>query len=575
MTTFRQRIPSSFYSVWTNVGILLLVTLFICRKCNAKNICTSIKCPEVTADCSNQVLNSCGCCSVCARGLHERCGGKCDEDGACGDGLECVIHAQPGDKVTGHETGICQKVPGNCADTSSCDSIQSYKCPADSILVYNGTLGEDQCCRNTYTCQCNFSVCKMPHCAAGHIPVLQKSSSGKPGQCCDKYHCKVSGCMSSKGEIYKNFEIWKEGDCMTCLCIEGKKRCTAEMCAKTCHNPRIVPGYCCPVCDEPSYHPLPAHCANMSHCNLTCVNGLWPMANGCYLCKCKPDDCYNYCKFGYLQTDEGAEQCACARPPVVCPPMTHCDKKCKYGFKTARNGCQKCRCNKCPSFTCLHPCPYGYKRDDMGCDTCSCKAATSCVYEGAEVALGTRWQMNNCTECLCSNEGHVLCVPQSCPKLVCPLQVMEPGQCCPICSNTRDLPGSTEESKYIIPLSIAGVVIILLLVLVFVLLYLKLKQRHTAHWTLPPKEEDHCTCPLYSDQSKCSKYTLNSDNSNKYFDSIMMHHPCIEMALESSEKKKKTFLQIAEEKDPQFVCDRECIHVKNDYNLTRDNWSSL
>ncbi|KAL3874285.1 hypothetical protein ACJMK2_037324 [Sinanodonta woodiana] len=265
--------------------------------------------------------------------------------------------------------------------------------------------------------------------------------------------CQAS-CMSSKGELYKNFEIWKEGDCMTCLCIEGKKRCTAEMCAKTCHNPRIVPGYCCPVCD----------------------------------------------------------------------------------------------------------------------------AATSCVYEGVEIILGTRWQMNNCTECLCSNEGHVLCVPLSCPKLVCPFQVTEPGKCCPTCLNTRDLPGahsSTEESKYIIPLSIAGVVIILLLVLIFVLLYLKLKQRHTAHWTLPPKEEDHCTCPLYSDQSKCSKYTLNSDNSSKYFDSMMMHHPCIEIALESSEKKNKTFLQIAAEKDPQFDCDKECIHVKNDYNFTRDSWSSL
>ena len=57
------------------------------------------------------------------------------------------------------------------------------------------------------------------------------------------------GCQSSEGDVYKNNETWREGDCVTCHCLDGKKRCQAEMCVKTCLNPKPVPGRCCPICD--------------------------------------------------------------------------------------------------------------------------------------------------------------------------------------------------------------------------------------------------------------------------------------------------------------------------------------
>ena len=59
----------------------------------------------------------------------------------------------------------------------------------------------------------------------------------------------VLGCWSAEDKVYKNGEIWKEGDCVTCHCVEGKKQCQAEMCVKTCIDPVYVPGRCCPICE--------------------------------------------------------------------------------------------------------------------------------------------------------------------------------------------------------------------------------------------------------------------------------------------------------------------------------------
>ena len=64
-----------------------------------------------------------------------------------------------------------------------------------------------------------------------------------------RFWCIFAGCQSNVGDVYKNNETWKEGDCVTCHCVDGKKRCQAEMCVKTCRNPRPVTGRCCPICD--------------------------------------------------------------------------------------------------------------------------------------------------------------------------------------------------------------------------------------------------------------------------------------------------------------------------------------
>ena len=60
-----------------------------------------------------------------------------------------------------------------------------------------------------------------------------------------------AGCVSSEFEHYYNGESWDENNsCTKCKCVDGRRHCTAEACARNCLNPRKVDGQCCPVCDE-------------------------------------------------------------------------------------------------------------------------------------------------------------------------------------------------------------------------------------------------------------------------------------------------------------------------------------
>lgn len=94
----------------------IVVTILNSYPAGALDLCT---CNQLTCDmpvnCTHGlVLDQCGCCMVCARGIREVCGGGPDGPGVCATGLQCVIHAQPGDLVTGKELGTCEgNIPTN------------------------------------------------------------------------------------------------------------------------------------------------------------------------------------------------------------------------------------------------------------------------------------------------------------------------------------------------------------------------------------------------------------------------------------------------------------------------------
>lgn len=101
---------SDFSCGFTLKFVVLLISLTV--SC-AYDICT---CNQLTCDVPSNcthglVLDRCGCCMVCARGVHEFCGGSSDSTGVCAAGLQCVIHARPGDLVTGKELGTCEGKP--------------------------------------------------------------------------------------------------------------------------------------------------------------------------------------------------------------------------------------------------------------------------------------------------------------------------------------------------------------------------------------------------------------------------------------------------------------------------------
>ena len=83
--------------------------------------CNKIHCDQKAIKCNNGwTTDLCGCCSVCARGAGEKCGGVLGYLGVCGQGLVCV-HKEPGTKhkddnemslVDGGE-GALRRVDGN------------------------------------------------------------------------------------------------------------------------------------------------------------------------------------------------------------------------------------------------------------------------------------------------------------------------------------------------------------------------------------------------------------------------------------------------------------------------------
>ena len=80
----------------------------------------------------------------------------------------------------------------------ACDSVITHRCPSDSVLVYNDSISNYECCQRNFECQCDLSLCKVPRCAPGHAPSLLRKSYNKPGFCCDLYQCKVSGKLLRK-----------------------------------------------------------------------------------------------------------------------------------------------------------------------------------------------------------------------------------------------------------------------------------------------------------------------------------------------------------------------------------------
>lgn len=576
----------------------------------AHDLCT---CNQLTCDnpvnCSyGEVLDPCGCCMVCARGKGESCGGgRSRRGGVCAKGLQCVINAKPGDLVTGDEQGTCQEISPKC-DASACDFIITHRCPSDSVLVYNSTQAENACCKTTYECRCDMSVCKEPRCTAGHTPQIIRPSNKRPGSCCDLYHCKVSGCWSEQGKVYKNGETWKEGDCVTCRCVNGKKQCQAEMCMKTCLSPKYVPGRCCPICDTPTLYPNQSSnkCASLSKCNITCQTGLQQTPDGCHICKCKPEGCFKDCSYGYISDELGKETCQCHISPPDCPALHTCSKHCSHGFKLSKKGCPKCRCHKCPTLTCEKQCYHGLQRDRHGCKVCKCQEALwekNCTMNMTEFTPGQSWLDGNCNRCMCKRDGTVVCEPRTCPQLSCAFMVKKDGECCPVClnitisqfftpetrrktaktvqvsANTDSVDVKNIEEKYIISLSIVGSFVMILLILVFVLLYLKLKQRHQASWSVAG-QDTYCKCPLFIGHSPTlqHKYNLNGEIPNKLsYDTVVVQkydHPCIAVSLKSDspDEQRKLFLT-NEDRENGFVNKENCGNLQS-HCLYKD-WAAI
>lgn len=79
-----------------------------CGECDRQTMCAPPP-PDCT---SGHVLDSCDCCSVCARGVNQTCQGPYGQLGRCADTLVCVTEPRPGEAISVHDEGICKAKHG-------------------------------------------------------------------------------------------------------------------------------------------------------------------------------------------------------------------------------------------------------------------------------------------------------------------------------------------------------------------------------------------------------------------------------------------------------------------------------
>uniref|UniRef100_A0A1A9V581 VWFC domain-containing protein n=1 Tax=Glossina austeni TaxID=7395 RepID=A0A1A9V581_GLOAU len=150
-----------------------------------------------------------------------------------------------------------------------------------------------KCCGDD-ACICH-KCDEVPACSQGQVAVEIFKGQGKPGNCCSTFQCmeKVN-CLSTIKQTYwkslctkcrcfgehelcenhcaeeellqncyseylqkpiMNGARWKEGNCVSCTCKAGNKRCLTPVCPKLeCKHVRVIANECCPKCTNEISH---------------------------------------------------------------------------------------------------------------------------------------------------------------------------------------------------------------------------------------------------------------------------------------------------------------------------------
>ncbi|XP_016068872.1 PREDICTED: kielin/chordin-like protein [Miniopterus natalensis] len=334
--------------------------------------------------------------------------------------------------------------------------------------------------------------CRLCHCLSGNVQCLARRCAPlscaepvlPPGECCGQCPSSPSSCPRPGGLVPVGHQehFFLPGDpCHRCLCLDGSVSCQRLPCPPApCAHPRQGP--CCPSCDGCLYQgkefasgkrfPSPTVPCHVCLC--------WEGSVSCEPRACAPAQCpfparrdccpacdgCEYLGESYLSSQEFPDPrepcslCTCLEGFVTCSrrpceplgcshpliPSGHCCPTCQgclYHGVTAALGetlpdpldptCSLCTCQEgsmrcqkkpCPPALCPHPSP----------GPCFCPVCHRCFSQGREHQDGEEFEgpTGSCERCRCQ-AGQVSCVQLRCPPLPCPLQVTEPGSCCPRC----------------------------------------------------------------------------------------------------------------------------------------------
>ncbi|XP_014676004.1 PREDICTED: kielin/chordin-like protein [Priapulus caudatus] len=462
-----------------------------CEQCACVNgdvTCAPLTCPDL--DCDNPVLPLDECCPICPQcsvdGLTFRDGenfpnpaDRCENCTCRGTAVHCVrrpctatcAHPVP-DKCCPqcdgcyykHQTYTNKQLfkPGPC-QTCVCDD-GSVTCTADKCAELSCQFrirDPGSCCERCQGCSyegqeyeehaiwpskhdsCVKCTCHqgVVTCARKHCMTPCARSFLRPGQCCPVCRgCYYKGALHISGKVFH-----PDNDiCQTCQCEGGALQCWKETCPALldCPADEVLPpahDQCCP------------HCARhlVSSCTALSVDVV-PTSDPCYTCRCSQHGSW-LCE---------RRQCPllsnCPQSEIYMPPG-ECCQKCKLCYSEAdgaffRDGhvwpamtdpCEQHSCRGGVVSTSRLVCPVLHCRPDElrqllpfdCCEECVHRSNLTCIVSGQLHSGGERWQLDDCTHCVCE-EGENLCTVQTCEPLNCrPDQVpfMAPGACCPEC----------------------------------------------------------------------------------------------------------------------------------------------
>ncbi|XP_069104419.1 uncharacterized protein [Argopecten irradians] len=205
---------------------------------------------------------------------------------------------------------------------------------------------------------------------------------------------------------YADGDVWKFNECVNCTCNGTRVECVKELCpTPTCTEPKIVPGVCCPFCED--FANLPPTVVSDDdgeddNSGVGCEYDGTAYSDG---------EVFTSNSTGIiLNADNQCINCICTKGDVLCYLKTcNIPKKCKKWLNHSDNCCPQCA-------DCLDS-------------------------EGAIHVNGSEWrpQVSNCVTCSCLN-GEIDCRKLTCPAdhlLTCKNPRRRGNSCCKSCRRKK------------------------------------------------------------------------------------------------------------------------------------------
>ncbi|XP_058246545.1 cysteine-rich motor neuron 1 protein-like isoform X1 [Hemibagrus wyckioides] len=237
--------------------------------------CSEYECPPWRrGEYCSPVMDPCGCCSHCAKGEGQVCGGPSWRYGNCDWRTICSLVVGL-DSVRAPQIGVCKELPSHLENTFSQPPCSvRYGC---NVHVGNCDCYSEDSCQAVFRYSTYDACDKVLMADRMYDSEAQKNDPEpeEPKRECTEWGCEVQGCEcvcqhrkcdSMKPPLYETAccNILRESGCQNATCPEiPPPPCPAD---SFISQPYTEPGQCCPVvppmctCNFKTCAPKPKYC---------------------------------------------------------------------------------------------------------------------------------------------------------------------------------------------------------------------------------------------------------------------------------------------------------------------------